>query len=226
MPEIPGESSRKIEAFCRDLALRHDLDAQTADELRGHLEDKILGYLSGEVKLTEEDALLLTAAHFGDAQKIAGLLGRWVPEPAELAPRQRRLRLAAAATALLMLLGLPACVLAIAGGFRLSLEAAGVFAVFEAGILLSVRADLLSRWQRLTAAGFLLPALGFLGLLLTAAIKESNLAAQPPSQALGLVAALVIGGASFIGHLLVLGLLVLPLRQSGESGIPDLLCMT
>src|SRR5271170_1985610 len=65
------DSLEKIRALCRDLAARQGLDDEARDELCGHMEDKLMGYLSGEVKITEEDALLLVRSHFGDAEKIA-----------------------------------------------------------------------------------------------------------------------------------------------------------
>jgi hypothetical protein len=75
MHESPNQASlEKIRALCRDLAKRRKLDEATRDELCGHLEDKLSGYLSGEVKITEEDALLLVKAHFGDAGEIASRL--------------------------------------------------------------------------------------------------------------------------------------------------------
>lgn len=77
MPEQPTESSRqKIRSLCRQLADRHRLDEPTRDELCGHLEDKLSAYLSGELRITEEDALHLVRAHFGDAAQIARRLRR------------------------------------------------------------------------------------------------------------------------------------------------------
>ena len=77
MPEeLPPSSIEKIRALCRDLAARHRLDDATRDELCGHLEDKLAGYLSGEVRMSEDDALMLVRAHFGDAERVARVLGR------------------------------------------------------------------------------------------------------------------------------------------------------
>jgi len=71
MRESPSQSSiDKIRALCGQMAESQSLDEATRDELCGHLEDKLAGYLSGDVKITEEDALLLVRAHFGDAERI------------------------------------------------------------------------------------------------------------------------------------------------------------
>jgi hypothetical protein len=72
----------KIRALCHELAARHRLDDATRDELCAHLEDKLAGYLIGEVRISEEDALTLVRAHFGDAEKIARLIGREQAAPA------------------------------------------------------------------------------------------------------------------------------------------------
>lgn len=79
MPELPHESLQRIRALCHELSVRYRLDEQTRDELCGHLEDKLMGYLSGDVRITEEDALLLVRSHFGDAERIAWRLGRRSP---------------------------------------------------------------------------------------------------------------------------------------------------
>jgi hypothetical protein len=76
MPELPETGAAKIRSLCHELAARYRLDDDTRDELCGHLEDKLAGYLSGEVKTTEDDALALVRAHFGDAEQVARLLGR------------------------------------------------------------------------------------------------------------------------------------------------------
>lgn len=65
-------SLEKIRDLCHQLAARKGLSDPARDELCAHLEDKLHGYLNGEVKITEEDALVLVRAHFGDAEKIAG----------------------------------------------------------------------------------------------------------------------------------------------------------
>jgi hypothetical protein len=77
MPELPSDSTlAKIRELCGELSARHGLDNETREELCGHLEDKLSGYLNGEVKITEEDALLLVRAHFGNTEKIAQRLRR------------------------------------------------------------------------------------------------------------------------------------------------------
>jgi len=77
MPDLPGDSSvRKIRSLCQELAESYRLDNETRDELCAHLEDKLTGYLSGEVRITEEDALQLVRVHFGNAEQIARRLGR------------------------------------------------------------------------------------------------------------------------------------------------------
>jgi hypothetical protein len=77
MPEIPTDATvQKIRSLCHELAARHGLDEPTRDELCGHLEDKLIGYLSGSVRISEDDALELVRAHFGNADRIARGLRR------------------------------------------------------------------------------------------------------------------------------------------------------
>jgi hypothetical protein len=64
----------EIEALARKISVAHRLDAEIQAELRGHVEDKVRGYVSGEVKVSEADALLLATAHFGEAGVIKWML--------------------------------------------------------------------------------------------------------------------------------------------------------
>jgi hypothetical protein len=64
----------KARALCAQITVAHDLDSEIQEELYGHVEDKILGYLSGEVPVTGDDALILVREHFGDAATIKSLL--------------------------------------------------------------------------------------------------------------------------------------------------------
>jgi hypothetical protein len=61
-------------ALCAQITVAHNLDSEIQEELYGHVEDKIHGYLSGEVPVTEDDALILVREHFGDARVIKSLL--------------------------------------------------------------------------------------------------------------------------------------------------------
>jgi hypothetical protein len=51
----------------------HNLDEEIRAELYSHMEDKLLGYLSGGEKVTEEDAFILVREHFGNPDTIRGL---------------------------------------------------------------------------------------------------------------------------------------------------------
>jgi len=57
--EISPQVQERIEALCRQISVAHELDEDIRKELRGHLEDKLLAYLSGEERLTEQDAFIL-----------------------------------------------------------------------------------------------------------------------------------------------------------------------
>ena len=66
----------KIRALCKELADRRGVSAETRDELCGHMEDKLMGYLKGEERVSVEDALVLVRAHFGDVEQVGQELAR------------------------------------------------------------------------------------------------------------------------------------------------------
>ena len=66
----------QIRSLCKELAERRGLSAETRDELCGHMEDKLMGYLKGEERVTVEDALVLVRAHFGDFERVGRELAR------------------------------------------------------------------------------------------------------------------------------------------------------
>ena len=71
---ISPETAEHIRALCRQISVAHNLDEEIQRELYSHMEDKLLGYLSGAEKVTEEDAFILVREHFGDPEVIRGLL--------------------------------------------------------------------------------------------------------------------------------------------------------
>lgn len=64
----------QIRALARQISVANHLDPEIQAELESHMEDQASGYVSGERRLTEADALLLTRAHFGKAEVIKSLL--------------------------------------------------------------------------------------------------------------------------------------------------------
>jgi hypothetical protein len=105
MHDRPSDAAlAKIRALCTDLAKRHHIDDDARDELCAHLEDKLSGYLSGRVPVSEEDALCLVRAHFGDADRVAkALAGGAAEREAFLSARVNHARLY---SVLLVVLGL------------------------------------------------------------------------------------------------------------------------
>lgn len=56
----------RMRCLCRQISVAHGLDEEIRAELYTHMEDKLLGYLSGKEKITEDDAFILVQKHFGD----------------------------------------------------------------------------------------------------------------------------------------------------------------
>ncbi|MFC1528470.1 hypothetical protein ACFL5B_01025 [Candidatus Latescibacterota bacterium] len=68
--KMSPETQEKINDLCGQISVAHNLDEEIHEELRCHMEDKLLGYLSGDEKLTAEDAFILVREHFGDPEII------------------------------------------------------------------------------------------------------------------------------------------------------------
>ncbi|GMV99682.1 MAG: hypothetical protein AMXMBFR84_08210 [Candidatus Hydrogenedentota bacterium] len=73
--ELSRDIQNQIDDLTNRIARAQGLDEDVARELYQHIEDKVFGYLSGEVPVSEADAMLLAAKHFGNAQTIKSLLG-------------------------------------------------------------------------------------------------------------------------------------------------------
>lgn len=102
MPEKPSDPTmERIRSTLRNLCGEQDLDADTSAELCNHLEEKTLGYLRGDVKLTEQDAILLACRHFGDLSRVAAALEREHRAPGRFEWRRLRLPALSASVALL-----------------------------------------------------------------------------------------------------------------------------
>lgn len=206
----------KIRGLCGELAARHGLDDQTCDELCGHLEDKLLAYLDGSCRVSEDDALLLVRAHFGEADAIAQKLGGG---PVAGGVVKRQLHSAALATAVVSLVLFPACALvimcAVSGVVRgIVATAIGVafLAFVELGLYLAARADPRSPWQRLVAALALIAPLFVFWRFLAYGVSLY------PSLSIGkpffnfYIAIAATAFVSFVCHLWLLALLLRPVR--------------
>ena len=64
--QLSSKSEAELRKLAREIGTSRGLDNDAQEELYGHLEDKTLGYLSGEEGVSEADAVLLTREHFGD----------------------------------------------------------------------------------------------------------------------------------------------------------------
>ncbi len=64
----------KLRGLCKQLSVAHSLDEELREELFGHMEDKLLAYLSGEESVSSEDAFILVREHFGDSAVVRAML--------------------------------------------------------------------------------------------------------------------------------------------------------
>ena len=72
--KLSPETAERIRELCRKISVAHNLDEDIQRELCAHMEDKLLGYLSGAEKLTGEDAFILVREHFGNTENLKRLL--------------------------------------------------------------------------------------------------------------------------------------------------------
>jgi len=64
--QLSPETETTLRKLAQEIGRSRGLGDDAQEELYGHLEDKTLGYQSGEEGLSEADAVLLTREHFGD----------------------------------------------------------------------------------------------------------------------------------------------------------------
>jgi hypothetical protein len=67
---LSQETQSQIRMLSDLIAQRDQLGDDVQEELRGHIEDKVIAYLDGKIALTEDDALLLAREHFGRTQDL------------------------------------------------------------------------------------------------------------------------------------------------------------
>ena len=235
MPDNLNEVTRaKIRELCVEMAAENALDPDACDEICRQLEDKLTGYVSGEVRPTEEDALVLARAHFGNADRVARSLSTFSAEAdAELTERERTVRKLGIALALFTFVALT-CTFAIplamafrdishgdggpvsqplgSAALKFVLGVIVFLGAIETAVVLAIRVNLRNTWQRLTGAAFVLPSIalcfcilgGSFGGLLTTGSADSL-----PLRLL-FVSLTLAGLIGLMGHLWLIGLLLVP----------------
>lgn len=226
--DISEQTRAKIRKFCTELAAGHALDPATRGEISASIEGKLTGYVSGTVRPTEEDALVLARAHFGDADRVAELLKGLSSEGnRRLAKRKRVIRKLAIALAVLTFvvpaIAILACDAANSDSYRSFIsnisdpsdlvEARCILlftAIIETGLVLAVRADPRQTWQRLTAAALVAPSILAYCNLVSSFGYMLALGAANGSVSLTLlfVFMLSIGFIDLVGHIWLFALLL------------------
>lgn len=72
--DITPKIARNLRALCRRISAEHNLGWEAQKELYSRMKERLFGYVSGEGKLTEEEAFLLMRKHFGEPELVRGLL--------------------------------------------------------------------------------------------------------------------------------------------------------
>lgn len=65
--QLSSETIAALRDLAREVGDTRGLDEDAREELFGHLEDKTIGYLTGEEGISQADTFLLTRAHFGES---------------------------------------------------------------------------------------------------------------------------------------------------------------
>ena len=216
----------ELRSVCDELAARQGLSGDVLEEIRTHLEDKLLGYLNGQIAISGEDALLLVRAHFGDTRGVACQIRDAQSAPPALRRRRRMLVKSAGWTASLTLLGLPLTWFisgqAIGNAKELLTMAIVILAILtvsEAGVLLAAMTDLRSRWQRAVAAFFLLPAAALMCTAL--AVTARTLCSRRPPGLWGDALLVATEFSCLLGHLLLIALLTAPNTSAAPSPLSN-----
>lgn len=71
---LSQETKSQIREMCESIARRDQLGEDVQEELRGHIEDKVIAYLEGREALTERDAVILAREHFGGPSTLKSYL--------------------------------------------------------------------------------------------------------------------------------------------------------
>ena len=70
---ISPQTRARIDSLLREIAAGQHMDADTIDELRAHMEEKLLDYMRGEIPVSEDDAFVLVREHFGKPEVIRAM---------------------------------------------------------------------------------------------------------------------------------------------------------
>jgi len=158
MPDaMKPETLQQMRELCNKISVAHDLDESIQQELLGHMEDKLLAYLSGDEPVSEQDAFILVREHFGDPATIKTLMQDAHPGEvrASLVRRIAAVTIAATGTqAVLYWVTLPLDRLfwgnSVIGG---SAWLVNTYSVVSRAVALVVLGLILLRWQRMISAG-------------------------------------------------------------------------
>jgi hypothetical protein len=74
MAELSAKTLERLEQLSRSIRVSPEIDEEVHREVMAHLRDKLMGYLIGSEKISEEDALLLVERHFGDTAVVQEML--------------------------------------------------------------------------------------------------------------------------------------------------------
>ena len=207
--------AEQLNAICDAYARRKHLSDDDRQEVFAHLEDSLQGYLTGQTRVTAEDALLLARARLGD---VKGVISQLQIEPADYA-RNRRRRTMAIATGLLTVIVLPLTLLLVippAGRpsdfARAFLLLPLCFVTLESGVFLTARADMHSRWQRGVALLSIIPAI----LLFCAMLINTRYVVVPSGDSFGAIGSVLLRAlvvSCLAGHGLLALMLMTPLPK-------------
>jgi hypothetical protein len=205
----------QLNTMCDTYARRKRLSADDRQEVFDHLEDTLHGYLSGQTRVTNEDALLLARARLGD---VKGVVAQIAPQQSGRVCSQAR-RNIAITTALLTVIVLPLTIMALtppAGRpsdfVRVLLLFPLCFVPIESGVFLAARTDMQSLWQRVVAFGFIVPGIAVFCLLL----MGGRAGVLPNADQLNLIGIALVRGlaiACLAGHGILALMLLAPRKR-------------
>jgi hypothetical protein len=211
----------QLNTMCDAYARRKRLSADDRQEVFDHLEDTLQGYLTGQTRVTGEDALLLARARLGD---VKGVVAQIAPEKSKRMCSRTR-RNIAITTALLTVIVLPLTLMALtppAGRpsdfVRVLLLFPLCFVPIEGGVFLAARADMQSLWQRIVAFGFIVPGIAVFCLLLMGG-RASVLPNADQLNLIGMALVRALAIACLVGHGMLAMMLMTPRKNHATAAV-------
>jgi hypothetical protein len=221
MPEsMKSDVTEQLNRICLGYARRHRLNDDDRQEVFDHLEDAVEGYLTGQTRVTPDDALLIARARLGD---VKGIVAQLRPEQTDNARKLARVGVAIG-TGFLTVIVLPLAMLLFDPPTGSSTEVLRAlmlltlcFLLTEAGVFLTARVDMKSRWQRGVSLALVLPAILIFCLMLIS--TQVRILPTTTGSVIGAALLRLLAIACLAGHGILAWMLMTPPKREPATAV-------